>query len=672
MNSFQLSHSHQPLEVSPLQHHQPLFRVIKCTLKSILKHYHIIQPKIEQVVANLNPLVMQTYQFIRAFLLEQFLQQKPFPTVNKQFIMDVFKTLSTTKRKHRGKVVNKQTKHDLQTFHNQKFSFLSTKKINLKNQTYILEELAKEILRCLNTNLSTHFIHYLNKYINVVFKDPQLLIIKQEKDEKKRKELHNQLLVDIKGLKSALIENNIALTDAKFHHWIQGNRDFILPKNIEINVAYDLKARTEQYFSFAFYLNQQIQQLGRRPYQVIPQRHSCIPKNITINTSALVALIDDKKKQIFSYGKALMKNNCKKYQKHAWSQILKIEKRSVFEQGDYRFYNQIMTNGHSCSMLFIRKDYYNKKFGQILPQIHDEITFEKLSDLNKIQCNQYLTGNYKLVGLDPGKNKIASIVNEDGKSYEYSSRRWRHETYTKRSNQIIKKERKDNHIESLESQVSQSSSRTFDMKKYNEFIKKKTEISDQVRTFYERPLFRRLSFRRFCRTKAAEARLLNEIDQKILTKGERQKGRQLVIGYGNWSRSSQMKHFIPTPNLRFKKLISSRYKILEVDEYKTSQLYCRTLKPLENVVIKRKGYDCKIHEVLTLKEKPTSVYVNRDHNARKNMLYLLKYYLENQSRPAEFCRQNKPLKQKLILKSKSDANRPIIKIKIELKRPVNH
>jgi len=57
-----------------------------------------------------------------------------------------------------------------------------------------------------------------------------------------------------------------------------------------------------------------------------------------------------------------------------------------------------------------------------------------------------------------------------------------------------------------------------------------------------------------------------------------------------------------------------------------------------------------LHEILTLKEETEKcIYVNRDVNACKNILYIGKYYLENQSRPKEFCREDK---KKEIIKKK--------------------
>ena len=46
-------------------------------------------------------------------------------------------------------------------------------KLSYSNKTHILEQTAKEMITCLETNISTHFIKHLFRYINCLFKDPK-------------------------------------------------------------------------------------------------------------------------------------------------------------------------------------------------------------------------------------------------------------------------------------------------------------------------------------------------------------------------------------------------------------------------------------------------------------------------------------------------------------------
>ena len=46
---------------------------------------------------------------------------------------------------------------------------------------------------CINTNISTHFVKHLFKYINCLFKEPKSLEIKKETNKERRKELYKEL-----------------------------------------------------------------------------------------------------------------------------------------------------------------------------------------------------------------------------------------------------------------------------------------------------------------------------------------------------------------------------------------------------------------------------------------------------------------------------------------------
>ena len=55
-----------------------------------------------------------------------------------------------------------------------------------------------------------------------------------------------------------------------------------------------------------------------------------------------------------------------------------------------------------------------------------------------------------------------------------------------------------------------------------------------------------------------------------MNKVEEKYGSDCLIFYGHWSRKDQMKGCNPSPVVGLKKLISKRFKTVDVDEYKTS------------------------------------------------------------------------------------------------------
>ena len=140
-----------------------------------------------------------------------------------------------------------------------------------------------------------------------------------------------------------------------------------------------------------FLINKQIEDLGGKPYAFIPQRNNIIQKNIVLNTSGISDLIGSELEDFFRYPKSKITLNCKKYQSHVWSKILKLEKRSIFNHKDYVFYNQITTDGFSCSLLFILKKYKDKEYGDKLPRyVEDEEIVKNINTLSKDECSKYL------------------------------------------------------------------------------------------------------------------------------------------------------------------------------------------------------------------------------------------------------------------------------------------
>ena len=119
------------------------------------------------------------------YLLDKFTNKQELPTINKQFVLDVIKTISSPNSKRGQKtkeenIKNASGKTDMKQFYNQEFSKLVSTKPSYSNKTHILAITANEMITCINTNISTHFIKHLFKYINCLFKEPKLLEIKKE------------------------------------------------------------------------------------------------------------------------------------------------------------------------------------------------------------------------------------------------------------------------------------------------------------------------------------------------------------------------------------------------------------------------------------------------------------------------------------------------------------
>lgn len=665
------------------------FRTIKCPLKKILKHYGTLHPLIEQYISEVNRMVMIGYEFAKFYVLDLYEKHSSLPIIDRQFFITVLKTVCI-KNETRGRPSNKtttDTKQQMNIFYEHVFSMtMRVERPSYSHKNHLITELANHMATTFSTNMKTHFIKYLFKYVNIVHRAPRSKIIRQEKDKDQRKQLYSQLKKDMADLKHDLIMDTITHSRPEYHDWIRENRSLLLPETIDNNVPYDLKSQTFQYVKHAIYINQQIENLGCRPNQIFPQRSSHIPHFILLNSSSVVEMLSPmsnifnkilhRSGDVDKYASTSeLMNHAGSYQHEIWSHILELDDH-IFNQNPYEFYYQMRIDGFGCCLLFVHKDKKNMKHGDKNEQGQDVEEFRQLSDLTVPECQKILTGKYKVVSNDPGETDPLSMINSTGCFFQYSALRRRTETYTKRTTQIINNEKTKNGIYDKERALSNMSkppkkkkkmdkrsrrkkkkekektletvkevrpkvpsSRTTHVVEFEKFISSKHKIESSVRPFYERILFRKLGFRRYVRTLQSEQHLIQEIRHKYLTDGEISSGYNLVIFYGNHSRGQMMKGCTPCPGIGLKRLLSRHFEVLETDEHLTSVVHYRRLERMENLVVRRGHHTHKVHKILTLQEDPARcIFINRDYNASRNILSIGNEYLQSQTRPKAFCR----------------------------------
>jgi len=138
-----------------------------------------------------------------------------------------------------------------------------------------------------------------------------------------------------------------------------------------------------------------------------------------------------------------------------------------------------------------------------------------------------------------------------------------------------------------------------------------------------------MKWRNFIYSRKSEDTFLNKIEEKF--------GKDIIIAYGDWSRSSQMKHFIPTKNKGIRKLIHKKYTTISVNEYNTSKKCCICYSQLEYI----KHNEKKTFRHLSCSKCLSSenkhiVFKTRDVNSAINIRNLFQYYCMNKSRIKEF------------------------------------
>ena len=124
--------------------------------------------------------------------------------------------------------------------------------------------------------------------------------------------------------------------------------------------------------------------------------------------------------------------------------------------------------------------------------------------------------------------------------------------------------------------------------------------------------------------KRAEDKMINKVKQEF--------GKDVVVFYGDWSTSYQMKSFAPTPNKRIKRKFVENFDVYNLDEFRTSKLHWETEQEGDNLRLPDRNRRLrKIHAIKTftmVKNRNTLGCINRDRNACLNMWKLVTHYLD--------------------------------------------
>ena len=587
------------------------YQTLKIPLKTILSDNEAL-PVLTQLVFDMNELVIHAYQFIRLYLLYLYKNNNDFPTIDDTFILYCMKTLGT--RDNRGKKsVNTDLLEKLDTFYTNEYQpLVNHEKVSLLNKTYLLPYLATHIHTAFSNNIierfTTHLLRFINVTTNHITEDKPTLF-----------QFKNRLFnLDVEK-------------DKQFIEWKNTHLRFILPTTpIKKSIHYDVKVRPFSYLKGMLYMNSVLEEQERKLFQPIPLRTDIIPKYITLDTACLVSLFcPEKNKDGTKSKKGELLKHIKKNQNDIWSSFINLNNK-IFRNKYYQFSYQLQTDGVGCSLLFIRKDLVeNKKWGSKIP-IVEEKEYPYLESLDDAELTKLKSK--KIIGCDPGKRSLVYMVDEEGRKLQYTAPQKRIESKAKRNAYVLGIEKRRFGITEKETLLSSCNGKTSHYEKFKSYLVEKTKLNNETSDFYQKEIWRKMKFRSYSYSKKSVDMFLNKIKETF--------GDNLLIGYGNWSRDTQMKNFMPTMGKGFRKFIHHKYDTITVNECMTSKNCCDCLSTLENYKdIKGK----KVHRLLVCKgvecvrsQNKKVVFKTRDLNSAINILNLTKKWIFTKERPEEF------------------------------------
>jgi len=589
------------------------YKTFKISLKTILLNRDAIQPVINNLVFEMNDLVIHTYQFIRLYILICYTNNLLLPIIDETFILYCIKTLGL--RDNRGKK-GKDTEllEVLDTFYKNEYQpLLNHEKTNLKNTTFLLPYLATQIHTSLHNNFQEHFIQhflrFINKTTNKITEDKATLF----------------------QFKKQLLELNE--TDEIFSNWKLTHLSNILPTEIKKSIHYDVKVRPFEYLKGMLYMNSVLEKQENKLFQPLPLRNNIIPKHIIIDTASLINLFcPEKDKEGNKVKKGELLSNVKENQSEVWCNFLDM-KNKIFKNKRYQFHNQIQTDGISCCLLFIRKDLKDKKWGSRVPVLQEQ-DFYNIEDLSKEQLDTLKDRN--IVGCDPGKHSLVYMMDKNGNKLQFTASQRKIESYGKRNERILLQEKKRNNIIEKESHLSFQNSKSVDYEKFKVYLVEKNKLNKETIEFYRKEVWRKMKFRQYSYGKKSIDTFLNKIKETF--------GENIIIGYGNWGRTTQMKNIMPTMNKGLRKLIHKKYDTITINEFYTSQRCCECYNELKHQKDKKEKEIYRLFccsNCVSSKNK-NGVFRTRDKNSAISIMKLAKEWINTQTRPEEFKLKHTP------------------------------
>ena len=581
------------------------YTTIKTTLKSVLHNHKEVQPVITNLVFEMNDLMIHSYQFIRLYVLKCYNDNQPLPEINEKFILYCIKVLG--EKTNTGRKEKDTSMLDtLQEFYDKEYQpLLNHEKTPLKNKSNMLPYLATQLHTSLSNNTQEHFIQHFLRFINKTTND-----ITEDK-------------AVLFKFKKQLLECNKE-TDTIFDDWKHTHLPNILPENIKKSVHYDVKVSPFDYLKGMLYMNAVLEKEDHKLFQPLPLRNNIIPKHIILDTACIVNLYSLEGKTKTELFKAIKEN-----QYDVWNNLLNLQHKT-FKNKHYQFHYQLQTDGIGCSLLFIRKDLKDKKWGSKVPTLQEQ-EFHNIEDLSIEQLDTLKDRN--IVGCDPGKHSLVYMMDSNGKKLQYTASQRKIESYGKRNERILLQEKKRNNIIEKETHLSSKNSKSVDYEKFKKYLVEKDKLNKETTEFYKRDVWRKMKFRQYSYGKKSIDTFLNKIKETF--------GVNVLIGYGNWSRSTQMKNIMPTMNKGLRKLIHKKYDTITINEYYTSQKCCECYNDLKHCKDKKgkeiyRLFHCS--NCVSSKNKNT-VFKTRDKNSAISIMKLTKEWINTQTRPSEFQRQ---------------------------------
>jgi len=538
-----------------------------------------------------------------------------------------------------------EMKDKLITFYNQHYLPLTQNDpIDYAGLNTTLDYLKEDVITMYENNIQLHYVEYVERYVNVVWKKKLIVnkIRELGKTKMERDVRIRTLCADLRKIKNDLlnVDDKPYQSNHHYHKWITQQKQHILPPKTKYeknSVMYDLKCKTMDYLPCMIYMMKQVENDDESVNNVFPLRSEITPKYIRLDTTTLVNLLLRKEHGTKGFFKT--KGELKKNEDKLWKFFFRTE-RKMFHKTGFSFHHMVSTDGIGLSILFLRDDLVGKKLPMMKKGISKELYIDELDNYSILQ-------DKKVIGIDPGKSDLIYCVDDaskDANVFRYSQDQRRKETKMKKYNNIILG-MKTNKIEGktiieYETELSHFNRKSLQITKFKEYLQEKNRINHILFRFYRKELFRKLKFGKYINIKRNEQKMISDFKK---TYGNPE---NVVICIGDWEQRKQMKYKEPTLGKGIRTLFrKNNYNVFLVDEFRSSCKcskcdggICEKFMVREHPNKKKNKDELRlIHGLLHCKNGCGSW--NRDRNGSSNIYKIAKNAINNIDRPSYLCRE---------------------------------
>ena len=656
--------------------HPDKYRCLKVPITAILHGDSKVAERnmdiLQNAISRANAITSKSYMLLRLWVLEKYHNNLAIPELTEDTVSMAMKSVLKPSSGPKPKGNNQLLLQEFQSLYVFELE-------DGKNLSAVLDYYATTMITSITNNIKIHFFDYVNRFINSYFKSIY-------KDEIINKVFKKQLFKELRIVKNDIL-NNTLLCDEKYHTWINENRYKIVPEEYDTSYYYDVCCEPYKYLKHMIFMCLELEALEAKAFQFFPIQTNAIPRHIQIDTKAMVELFvdtkrDEKLMEICKFpekdGKILnsTSNNLmyclednKEFIWDALWDVKQTRKKYVF---DYT----IITDGYATSLRFLHTDYIGeeqakkekkkqgkkalqgltkeekeqrkedkktqqKELSKLLRKQRKENPPKKKETIEELPEFPYVDElpmealKGKHIFVDPGKRSLFSMMDDKGQFCSYTNGMRIKETKRLKYQRLLKNHKDKTHITEVEQTLNTFNSKSCNLVKFKEYIAKKLEVNEVVVPLYKDLHFRKYKWYAYINKKRSEDNMLNMIEKKY------SKDHTIIIG--DWSIGKQMRHFISTPNLSLKRKLKERFKVYNIDEFRTSCISYKTKDLCKNLYLPdKKGEDRKIHSILTYQmENNRKGCINRDKNGCRNIQHVFNYYKKTGKRPMKYSREYK-------------------------------